>query len=78
MFLIAIAWVNYVNLSTARAVERAREVGIRKVMGSRKKQLIAQFLAEAFIVNTVAGALAIILFQLAFPFFRDWPDNHYH
>lgn len=71
LFIIAIAWVNYVNLSTARAVERAREVGIRKVMGSLKIQLIAQFLAESFIVNVIAGVLALILFQTAFPFFRD-------
>jgi putative ABC transport system permease protein len=71
LFIIAIAWVNYVNLSTARAVERAREVGIRKVMGSMKIQLVLQFLAESFIVNMIAGVLALILFQLTFPFFRD-------
>jgi putative ABC transport system permease protein len=71
LFIIAIAWVNYVNLATARAVERAREVGIRKVMGSLKRQLVFQFLAESFIVNCIAGILALILFQLAFPFFRE-------
>jgi putative ABC transport system permease protein len=71
LFIIAIAWVNYVNLSTARAVERAREVGIRKVMGSQKLQLVLQFLAESFIVNVIAGLLALLLYQLTFPFFRD-------
>jgi putative ABC transport system permease protein len=71
LFIIAIAWVNYVNLSTARAAERAREVGVRKVMGSQKIQLIFQFLSESLIVNVIAGALALILFQLTFPFFRD-------
>jgi putative ABC transport system permease protein len=71
LFIIAIAWVNYVNLSTARAVERAREVGIRKVMGSLKRQLIFQFLAESFIVNVVAGVIALMILQLSFPFFRD-------
>ena len=71
LFIIAIAWINYVNLSTARAIERAREVGIRKVMGSQKIQLVLQFLAESFIVNVIAGLLALILFQVAFPFFRD-------
>ena len=71
LFIIAIAWVNYVNLSTARAVERAREVGIRKVMGSVKLQLVLQFLAESFIVNVIAGVLALFLFQITFPFFRD-------
>ena len=71
IFIIAIAWVNYINLSTARAVERAREVGIRKVMGSVKLQLIIQFLSESVILNVLAGIVALILFQVAFPFFRD-------
>jgi putative ABC transport system permease protein len=71
IFIIAIAWVNYINLSTARAVERAREVGIRKVMGSLKKQLVIQFLSESVIINVIAGLVALVLFQLAFPFFRD-------
>lgn len=71
LFIIIIAWVNYINLSTARAVERAREVGIRKMMGSLKVQLVIQFLFEATILNVVAGILALMLFQLAFPFFRD-------
>ncbi|HZY80080.1 MAG TPA: ABC transporter permease [Cyclobacteriaceae bacterium] len=70
-FIIAIAWVNYINLSTARAVERAREVGIRKVMGSLKTQLIAQFLSESVIINTAAGVLAFVLFQTSLPMFRD-------
>lgn len=71
LFIIAIAWVNYVNLSTARAVERAREVGIRKVMGSVKSQLVLQFLTESFIINIIAGILALFLYQITFPFFRD-------
>ncbi len=71
LFIITIAWVNYVNLSTARAIERAREVGIRKVMGSVKLQLVVQFLTESFIINVVAGILALFLYQTTFPFFRD-------
>ncbi|HYI76595.1 MAG TPA: FtsX-like permease family protein, partial [Chryseolinea sp.] len=71
VFVLAIAWVNYINLSTARAVERAREVGIRKVMGSVKLQLVLQFLTESFIINFIAGILALFLFQVTFPFFRD-------
>ncbi len=71
LFIITIAWVNYINLSTARAVERAREVGIRKVMGSLKLQLVLQFLSESFIVNVIAGIVALVIFQVAFPFFRD-------
>jgi len=70
-FIIVIAWVNYINLSTARAVERAREVGIRKVMGSVKRHLILQFLNESVIVNLIAGLLALVLFQISFPLLRD-------
>jgi putative ABC transport system permease protein len=71
LIIIIIAWVNYINLSTARSVERAREVGIRKVMGSLRKQLVFQFLAESVIVNVLAGVLALVLLQTTFPFFRD-------
>lgn len=71
LFIIVIAWVNYINLSTARAIERAREVGIRKVMGSVRGQLILQFLSESVIVNVLAGVIAFGFFQAALPFFRE-------
>lgn len=69
--LIIIAWVNYINLATARAVERAREVGIRKAIGSRKGQLVFQFLSESFIINVLAAGLALLIFVIVFPAFRD-------
>lgn len=59
IFIIVIAWVNYVNLSTARSVERAREVGVRKVIGAEKSQLVRQFLTESFLVNIIALLLAV-------------------
>ncbi|GHN02250.1 ABC transporter permease [Cytophagales bacterium WSM2-2] len=71
VFIIVIAWVNYVNLATARAIERAREVGIRKVMGSVKSQLIFQFLAETVLVNVLAGILAFGFLLLLIPSFRN-------
>lgn len=71
LFVIVIAWVNYMNLATARAVERAKEVGIRKVMGSLRGQLIAQFLIESFIVNLIAGFIGLIFFQAATPLFKE-------
>jgi putative ABC transport system permease protein len=71
VFIIVIAWVNYMNLATARAVERAKEVGIRKVMGSVKGQLIVQFLTESLIVNMAAGFLGLVLFQTSMPLFRE-------
>ena len=61
LFIITIAWVNYINLATARSVERAREVGIRKVVGCERRQLIFQFLAESALVNLISMIIAIIL-----------------
>ncbi|HEX7458025.1 MAG TPA: ABC transporter permease, partial [Ginsengibacter sp.] len=69
LFIIVIAWVNYINLSTARSAERAREVGVRKVAGASKKQLVRQFLTESFLINVIAlmlGVLLVILLQPAF------------
>ena len=54
-FIIVIAWVNYINLSTARSVERAREVGVRKVIGAARIQLIRQFLTESFLINVLCA-----------------------
>jgi putative ABC transport system permease protein len=71
LFVLIIAWINYVNLSTARSLERAREVGVRKVSGAEKSQLIGQFLVEAALVNAVAILLAVSLLILALPKFND-------
>jgi putative ABC transport system permease protein len=70
IFILIIAWVNYINLSTARAVERAKEVGLRKVIGAFKTQIIVQFLFESFIVNLVAAALAFFIAELALGYFH--------
>ena len=68
-FIIVIAWVNYINLSTARSVERAREVGVRKVIGAARVQLIRQFLTESFLINGFALILAVaLMFLLQGPF----------
>ncbi len=61
LFIIIIAWVNYINLSTARSAERAREVGVRKVTGATKNQLIRQFLTESFLINLIALLMALLL-----------------
>lgn len=61
LFIIAIAWVNYINLSTARSVERAKEVGIRKVAGATKRQLIKQFLTESLLINIIALIFAFLV-----------------
>lgn len=69
LFIMVIAWVNYLNLSTARAVARAREVGIRKVMGSSKRYLVGQFLFESALINLISLSLAIGIVLLSLPFF---------
>jgi len=70
LFIIGIAWVNYINLATARASERALEVGVRKVTGASKGQLIRQFLTESLIINIMALAIAIVLAALFQPVFN--------
>lgn len=67
ILILIIAWANYINLSTARAEERAQEVGIRKVIGADRKTLIGQFLTESFLVNSFALMLALVLIILFQP-----------
>lgn len=64
VFILIIAWVNYVNLSTARAVDRAKEVGLRKVIGAFRGQLMGQFMMESFMINCLSGLFAIGLAEL--------------
>ncbi len=67
LFILIIAWVNYINLSTARSLQRAKEVGIRKSIGAYRKQLISQFLLESVLVNLLAAILAIGTASLTLP-----------
>ncbi|MEJ7645537.1 MAG: ABC transporter permease [Chryseolinea sp.] len=71
ILILFIAWINYVNLSTAKSIERAREVGVRKVMGGFRWQLIQQFLFESILLNTAAVFIAIVLVFLLTPYFSD-------
>jgi len=68
-FIIIMAWVNYINLSTARSLSRAREVGIRKVVGATRRQLRIQFFMETMIINFISILLALGLMQLTLPLF---------
>jgi len=70
LFILLLACVNFTNLSTARAVKRAREVGIRKVMGSLKKQLIIQFLTESVLLTFLSMLVAFGLLVLFLPYFN--------
>ncbi len=71
IFIITIAWVNYINLSTARAMDRAKEVGLRKVVGASKSQLVRQFLIEALMINIFGAILALTAVQLLGPTFNN-------
>ncbi len=86
LFVLFIAWINYINLTTARSMSRAREVGIRKVMGSHKMQLIRQFMLESLLINMVAFIISAIIVISVFPFFNNfvgrevlytWPGTTY-
>jgi putative ABC transport system permease protein len=65
VFILLIAWINYINLATSRALDRAREVGLRKVMGAVKSQLVRQFIFESVLISMIALILAVVSVQLA-------------
>lgn len=59
VFILLMAWINYINLSTARAIHKAKEVGVRKSIGAARTQLISQFMTESFLINVIAAMLSI-------------------
>jgi putative ABC transport system permease protein len=71
ILILFIAWINYINLSTAKAIERAREVGVRKVMGSFRSQLVQQFMLEALVLNAAAVGIAVGFVLLLTPWFSE-------
>jgi putative ABC transport system permease protein len=70
LFILVIASINFMNLSTARAASRAREIGIRKAAGSERFQLIRQFLTESILLSLIALAIALILVELSLAWFN--------
>ncbi|MEC3879931.1 ABC transporter permease, partial [Parapedobacter sp. 10938] len=71
LFMLLIACINFMNLSTAEAAKRTREVGIRKVLGSLKSELVKQFLMETMLIAAIALVLSLLLIKGALPFFND-------
>ncbi|MVM32555.1 FtsX-like permease family protein [Spirosoma sp. HMF4905] len=71
LFILLIASVNFINMATAQAFNRMKEVGVRKVLGARKEQLVRQFLGESFILTLIAASVAFLLFRLAIPFYNE-------
>lgn len=76
IFILLIACVNFMNLATARSVKRAKEVGVRKVVGAEKKFLIMQFMGESLIVSTLAAILALVFVLLLLPAFNIVVEKH--
>jgi putative ABC transport system permease protein len=74
LLILAMACINFVNLSTARAGQRAREVALRKVLGASRRQLVVQFLGESLLLAGVALVLALTLVELTAPWFSSWLD----
>lgn len=76
LFLILTACINFINLATAQSATRSKEVGVRKVMGSERKQLILQFLIETFVVTVMAMLIACVLTELALPGMQNLFKKH--
>lgn len=76
LIILALAVINYISLTTARATKRAREVGIRKAIGGQRRELIGQFFLESFLTTTLAFVLSLALLQAIFPWANQALDLH--
>ena len=76
LLVLIIACINFINLTTARWEKRAKEVGVRKAIGSQRKDLIIQFLSEAFLLTIIAFAFSLLFVQLALPAFNTLTETH--
>lgn len=74
--ILIIAWINYINMTVARSMERAREIALRKVSGASRWQIITQFLFESFIVNGIALIVAASIIEALFPAFSQMTGTH--
>jgi putative ABC transport system permease protein len=75
ILIILIACINFINLSTALAIKRAKEVGLRKLVGSKKSTLIGQFLIEAFLISIISTILGVLLAEVLLPYFNNLSGN---
>src|SRR3569833_2642204 len=72
VFLLLLGCINFINLTTAQASQRAKEIGIRKTMGSTRRQLIIQFLSETFLITLLAVIIAVAATPVILKIFADW------
>lgn len=75
LFVLLLACINFMNLSTARSEKRAKEVGVRKAVGSMRRQLVGQFLCESLLITSLAFFVSLALVQLSLPFFTELADK---
>jgi putative ABC transport system permease protein len=75
IFILIIACINFMNLATARSERRAREVGIRKSIGSRRRELVLQFIGESTFISFVAFVIAVLMAQLLLPYYNDMVEK---
>ena len=76
LLVLILAVINFVNLTTARATSRTKEVGVRKVVGAARKQLVTQFLTESLLQSMIATALAVLMVESILPTFNSWLGKH--
>ena len=77
VMIILLACINFINLAIARSVKRSREVGMRKVMGANRGNLIYQFLGESLIITFISIILALFLVEVLLPYFNSMLGNEY-
>jgi putative ABC transport system permease protein len=75
IFILGIAWINYINITTVRALGRAKEVGLRKVVGATRRQLSGQFFWESLVINFLAALLALIIVFLSLKYYNQISGN---
>ena len=75
-FILVIACINFMNLATARSAHRAKEVGVRKVIGAGRKVLIGQFMTESFLLAGISMVLALLIVSYSLPFFNQLTEKH--
>ncbi|WDF56773.1 ABC transporter permease [Mucilaginibacter sp. KACC 22063] len=76
ILVLGIAIINYVNLATARSATRVKEIGLRKVIGSDRKQLMLQFFAESILLNLIAALIAYVIIYASLPYFNNLSGKH--
>jgi hypothetical protein len=74
-FILVIACINYMNLATSRSLTRAREIGVRKIVGAARRSIIEQFLGESILASLVAVLLSLLLVNLLLPHFNTWTEK---